>query len=466
MRKTKIICTIGPQTCSFDALLELAQKGMNIARLNMSHGTHEWHQKVIHAIKTINTKGIYSIAILLDTKGTEVRSGDLKKEIEVKKGDPFIFTIKREAEYKDNETEISLDMFFDDVKIGDTILIDGGIMSFLVKDKTKVDLHCVCIDGGLLTSRRHLNIKGRTTRGPTITKQDWLDIQFGIQTGVDFIALSFVKNAKVIHLLRDYLKKKNAPIDIVAKIECLMALSHLEEIVKVSDGVMIARGDLGAEIPLEQVPLVQEEIIKLSKKHYKPVIVATHLLESMILNPTPTRAEVTDITQAVKDGVDAIMLSGETASGKYPMKALMVMDRVAQFIEKNMMNDTSNTLPITRDAKKEITATARILGNNLNAGAIIVFTRRGLMASLLSYARPNPPIFAFTNTTTVRRRLHLYWGVHSFRIDFSQDPEKTIQRAIHLLKSKTYLKKGNKVIIVSDILASSKMVETIQYRRI
>lgn len=466
MRKTKIICTIGPKTCRYEQLLKLAEMGMNIARLNMSHGDHGWHKKVIQAIHTINEKGKYSIAILLDTKGTEVRSGDLKKQLELKKGDKFIFTIRKEAEYPENTTEISSDIFFEDVKVGDQILVDQGIISFLVKEKTAQDIVCECLDGGILSSRRHLHIKGRTTRGLTITKRDWKDIDFGIKEGVDFIALSFVKDEKVINLLRKYLQKKKASIDIIAKIECLAALNNLPKIVKLSDGVMIARGDLGAEIPLEDVPLVQEEIVKLCQKEGKPVIIATHLLESMIVNPTPTRAEVTDIAVAVKEKVDALMLSGETASGRYPFRSLSMMSQVAKRIEEKVVEKTKIEMAFSEDYKKGMTMTAAILANNLKASALIVFTRRGSMATLVSYFRPNSPIFAFTNTTTVRRRLNLYWGVYPFRIEFSQNPEKTIQRAFSLLKSKGYLKAGDKVIVVSDILVGREFVETIQYREL
>lgn len=466
MRRTKIICTIGPKTCQHDQIARLAELGMNIARLNMSHGDHEWHRKVIKAIHTINEKGKYSIAILLDTKGTEVRSGDLKKETELKRGDKFIFTIKREAEYPENTTEISSDMFFEDVKVGDRILVDQGMLSFLVKEKTTQDIVCECLDGGILSSRRHLNIKGKTTRGLTITKRDWKDIGFGIKEGVDFIALSFVKDERVITLLRKYLEKKKASIDIIAKVECQAALNHLPEIVKLSDGVMVARGDLGAEIPLEDVPLMQEEIVRLCQKEGKPVIIATHLLESMIVNPTPTRAEVTDITVAVKERADALMLSGETASGKHPLRSLSIMDRVARRIEEKVMEKNKIEAVVSDDWKKEMTMTAAILANNLKASAIIVFTRRGSMAALISHFRPNSPIFAFTNTTTVRRRLNLYWGVCPFRVEFSQDPEKTIQRALNLLKSKEFLKSGGRVIVVSDILVGQEFVETIQLREI
>lgn len=444
----------------------LAKGGMNIARLNMSHGTHEWHQKVIKAIRTINEKGIYSIAILLDTRGPEIRSGDLKREIELKKGDLFTFTIRKESEYEENCTEVNYDEFVNDVKPGDVILVDGGIVSFEVKEKKEKDLVCECLDGGTMTSRRHLNIKGRSAKMPSITDKDWQDIDFGIEHGVDFIALSFIKDEKAIKELRKYLKKKKTAIEIIAKIESADSIPHLEAILEEADGAMIARGDLGAEIPLEEVPLVQDDVVTKCRKLGKPVIVATHLLESMIIHPTPTRAEVTDITKAVTQKSDGIMLSGETAAGNYPFKALEVMDRVATRIEQKLIENKKIMVAVTDEPKEEIVMSASIMANNLDSKAILVFTRRGYMATLLSRCRPNSPTYAFTNTSNVRRRLNLYWGVIPYRIDFSKDPEKTIQRAIKLLESKKILHKGDNVIIVSDILAGEEFVETIQVRQI
>lgn len=466
MRKTKIICTIGPRTCEYDQLKILAEGGMNIARLNISHGDYEWHRKVIKHIRTLNEKRQYSIAIMLDTKGSEVRSGDLKNELSLSKGDEFIFTIRREPEYPENTTEVSYDGFIDDVKVGDIILVDGGIISFKVKEKTAQDIICECRDGGILTSRRHLNIRGKSVKLPSITEGDWKDIEFGVKEGVDSIALSFVKTAGAIKELKKYLTRKKVHIEVVAKIESAASIPNLESIIKAADGVMVARGDLGSELPFEEVPLIQSEIVNLSRFYGKPVIIATHLLESMIIHPTPTRAEVTDIAQAVRERADAIMLSGETATGNYPFRALEVMDKVARRIEKKMEEDKKVIVPASDDLKEQIVMSAAIMGNNIEANSILVFTRRGFMASLLSRCRPNSPIYAFTNTTHVRRKLNLYWGVQSFYIEFFKDPEKTIQCAFALLKKNKLIRKNHRVIIVSDILASEEVVDTIQVRTI
>jgi len=444
----------------------LAEGGMNIARLNISHGNYEWHRKVIKHIRTLNEKCQYSIAVMLDTKGSEVRSGDLKNELSLSKGDEFIFTVRREPEYPENTTEVSYDSFIDDVKVGDIILVDGGMISFKVKEKTAQDMICECRDGGILTSRRHLNIRGKSVKLPSITEGDWKDIEFGIKEGVDFIALSFVKTPGAVKDLKRFLAKKKSPAEVVAKIESAVSIQHLEEIIKASDGVMVARGDLGSELPFEEVPLIQEKIVKLSRFHGKPVIIATHLLESMIIHPTPTRAEVSDIAQAVKERADAIMLSGETATGNYPFKALEVMDKVARRIEKKMEESKKVIVPISDSPEEQITMSAAIIGNNIKADYILVFTRSGFMASLLSRCRPNSPIYAFANTMHVSRKLNLYWGMQSFHIEFFHNPEKTIQHAIAFLKKRKLIKKNHRVVIVSDILASEEFVDTIQVRTI
>jgi len=466
VRKTKIICTIGPTTASFDKLKRLAEKGMNVARLNMSHGSLAWHQQVIHSIKRLNRKCGATIAILLDTKGPEVRTGDVKRDLVLKKGAALTLTIRRQAELEANCVEVSYDGFVNEVEFGDTVLIDGGMISLLVKEVTATDVRCLCLDNGVLTSRRHINIRGKSADLPSITDKDWQDINFGIENQVDFIALSFVRSASAIEELQRHLQEKKAPIDILAKIESAEAIPHLDEIIKVTDGIMIARGDLGAELPYEEVPLLQDEIIVKCRAAGKPVIVATHMLESMIVNPTPTRAEVTDISHAVLQGTDAVMLSGETATGKHPCKAVEVMDAVARRIEKQMGLDTRVRVKATNNPKEEIARSAAILSNNLQAVGILVFTRRGLMAVLLSKCRPVAPILAFTNTTHVRRRLGLYWGIQAFRIDFSKDPEVSIQRAVEQLQRGGMLKAGDRVIVLSDILVGGRFIETVQVRTI
>jgi pyruvate kinase len=445
-------------------LLQLAEKGMNVARLNMSHATLDWHLDVIRSIKRINKKTGSPIAILLDTKGPEVRTGDVRRNIALKKGDSLTLTIRRQAVLEPDCVEVRYDEFVNEVEVGDTVLIDGGMLSFKVMEIRGKDVICESLDDGVLTSRRHINIRGKSADMPSITEKDWQDIDFGIENNIDFIALSFVRDASSIVKLQNYLKEKKAPIKILAKIESAEAIPQLDEIVAVTDGVMIARGDLGAELPYEEVPLLQGEIIKKCREAGKPVVVATHMLESMIFNPTPTRAEVTDITYAVQQGADAIMLSGETATGKHPLRALETMDTVARRIEKSMKTDVKVRVAASGNSKEEIARSAAILNNNLKATGTLVITRRGLIAVLLSKCRPISPIFAFTNTSHVRRRLGIHWGIHAYLIKFSNDPEISIQRAIEQLKRKEIVTTGNRIIVLSDILVEGNYIETVQVR--
>lgn len=464
MRKTKIVCTIGPKTATCEQLKQLADGGMNLARLNMSHGTLDWHRDVIANIKRINKKFGSAIAVLLDTKGAEVRTGDLKQDLALKIGDRLTLTIRHLAELEPYSVEVSHDGFVREVAVGDIVLVDGGMIRLKVVEVTRTDVRCEVLDEGLLTSRRHLNVRGKSADLPAITDKDWTDIEFAIAERVDFIALSFVRQAAAIADLTRYLKEKQAPISVLAKIESAESIPHLDEIIEASHGIMIARGDLGAELPYEEVPLLQEEIVRKCRTAGKPVIVATHMLESMIVNPTPTRAEVTDITHAVQQGADAIMLSGETATGRHPLKALEVMDAVARRIERHLALDTTVRIKSSSHSKEEISRSAAILGNNLGVAGTLVITRRGLMAALLSKCRPVAPIFAFTNTTHVRRRLGLYWGVQPLLVDLSSDPEVTIQRAIEKLLRRKIIGPGDRIIVLSDILAGGKFVETIQVR--
>ncbi|XP_040989566.1 pyruvate kinase isozyme G, chloroplastic isoform X5 [Juglans microcarpa x Juglans regia] len=319
LRKTKIVCTIGPSTSTREMIWKLAETGMNVARLNMSHGDHASHQKTIDLVKEYNAQFEDKvIGIMLDTKGPEVRSGDVPQPIMLKEGQEFNFTIKRGVT-TDDTVSVNYDDFVRDVEVGDILLVDGGMMSLAVKSKTEDLVKCVVVDGGELKSRRHLNVRGKSANLPSITDKDWEDIKFGVDNQVDFYAVSFVKDARVVNELKDYLKSCNADIHVVVKIESADSIPNLHSILSASDGAMVARGDLGAELPIEEVPLLQEDIIQRCHSMRKPVIVATNMLESMINHPTPTRAEVSDIAIAVREGADAIMLSGETAHGKHAL---------------------------------------------------------------------------------------------------------------------------------------------------
>jgi len=464
MRRTKIICTIGPKTCSYEALEELAKGGMNIARLNFSHGTYEWHGEAMDRVKQLNATGKYSIALMLDTKGPEIRTGDLKQAMTLNQGDRLTLTIDRLIEHPPLTTSINYDQFIDDVEVGDQLLIDGGLINLKIVEKTKTDVITEVIDGGSMGSRRHVNILGKSANLPAITEKDWQDIDFGISKDVDFIALSFASGPEVISKLKKYLKSKNSPISIISKIESVDAVNNLKEIIAESDGIMIARGDLGSELPVEEVPLVQRRIIHLCRKAGKPVIVATQLLESMMVNPTPTRAEVTDIYYAVNARADSIMMSGETANGNYPFKALETMDKVARRTETKFLEDTIIKVDSSNIPKNEIALGASVIANNIDAKAIVVFTKTGATLSLVSQCRPISPIYAFTYTESVKQQLNIYWGTKPYLVENYQDPEQNIREAIEILKKDGELVVGDTIIVVSDILAEKDYVHSIQVR--
>ncbi|KAF4354882.1 hypothetical protein CsatB_004477 [Cannabis sativa] len=469
-RKTKIVCTIGPSTSTREMIWKLAETGMNVARLNMSHGDHSSHQKTIDLVKEYNSQfDDKVVAIMLDTKGPEVRSGDLPQPIMLKEGQEFNFTIKRGVS-TENTVSVNYDDFVTDVEIGDILLVDGGMMSLVVKSKTHDTVKCEVVDGGELKSRRHLNVRGKSATLPSITDKDWEDIKFGVDNQVDFYAVSFVKDAKVVHELKDYLKSCNADIHVIVKIESADSIPNLHTIIPASDGAMVARGDLGAELPIEDVPLLQEDIIRRCQRMQKPVIVATNMLESMINQPTPTRAEVSDIAIAVREGADAVMLSGETAHGKFPLKAVKVMHSVA------LRNESS--LPITTAPPSELSYKNRMgeifafhattMSNTINT-PIIVFTRTGSMAILLSHYRPHSTIFAFTNEVRIKQRLGLYHGVLPIYMEFSNDAEETFSRALKLLLDRGHLKEGEHVTLVqsgAQPIWRSESTHHIQVRRV
>ncbi|TQD94641.1 hypothetical protein C1H46_019886 [Malus baccata] len=384
-RKTKIVCTIGPSTNTREMIWKLAEAGMNVARMNMSHGDHASHQKVIDLVKEYNEQHKDNvIAIMLDTKarlpllfvGPEVRSGDLPQPINLESGQEFTFTIKRGVGTSDC-VSVNYDDFVNDVAPGDMLLVDGGMMSFLVKSKTEESVNCEVVDGGELKSRRHLNVRGKSATLPSITEKDWEDIKFGVDNKVDFYAVSFVKDAQVVHELKNYLQSNNADIHVIVKIESADSIPNLHSIITASDGAMVARGDLMG----------------------KAVIVATNMLESMIVHPTPTRAEVSDIAIAVREGSDGIMLSGETAHGKFPLKAVKVMHTVALRTEATILGSAvpANLGKAFKNHMSEMFAYHATMMSNTLGTSIVVFTRTGFMAILLSHYRPTGTIFAFTN---------------------------------------------------------------------
>ena len=466
MRKTKIICTIGPKTESFDQLEKLALAGMNVVRLNMSHAKHEGAARIIRAIKTLNRKLPDPVAILLDTQGPEIRTGDITGELALTTGDEITISVRDGGDVEASSIRIHYDDLVSALKIGDRITVDNGIINLEVLTKNdNGTLGCKIIDGGILKSKRHVNLPGIRVNLPAITNKDRSDIAFGIEQEVDFIALSFVREAEDVRQLKALLGKKAGKIKIIGKIEDQSGVANLDEILQEVDGIMVARGDLGVEINLVELPNVQRKIVRRCAEEGKRVIVATHLLESMIENPIPTRAEVTDVANAIYEEVDAVMLSGETTIGKYPIRCVEQLVEIARASER--VPGLSFVQKLTPDSdKQQIAHYAVQLAESIGAKGTVVITRRGYMADFVTNCHPQKSrIYAFTNDSQTRRRLVLNRNVSPYRIAFSQDPEKTLTSAFKLLKGKAGLDSGDKVVVISDML-SGQGIEAIQVRKL
>lgn len=417
---------------------------------------------------------------MVDTEGSEVHTNELEQPIKAEVGSEYTFTIRDPSTVTGIAFGVSYDAFIDDVQVGDQIVVDGGMVSLEVTSKAGPDVLARCVDPGIILSRANLTFKrnGQAVRArnamlPVLSSKDWLDIDFAVQNNVNFIAVSFVKSADVMNNLKSYLRSRSSTtIEVIAKIESYDSVPNAQEIVEASDGVMVARGDLGAQIPMEDVPSVQKEVVMRCRQMGKPVIVASHLLQSMIEYPTPTRAEVADISDVVRQRADALMLSGESAVGAYPEKALGVLRQVSTRIEEWCREEKYGQIVLPQIAvgldgqvSEELCASAATMANNLNAAAIFVYTRRGYMANFLSRCRPDCPIFAFTDDQEVRQRMNMRWGVIPFRLDFEDDPEKNIDRTFSLLKRRDLIKENDLVVVVSDIRPpGEQVVRSVQVR--
>jgi pyruvate kinase len=463
-RRTKIICTIGPATASFDGLKALFEAGMNVVRINMSHSDHANAAKIINWIKTLNRQVDYPVPILLDTQGPEIRTGVLENPMELSPGDVVTLSVRDGDLIEQRSIHVNYTELVDVVEVGRIITVDNGLMNFKVLQKKDHQLTCEVIDGGTLGSRKHVNLPGVRVNLPAITAKDREDITFGMENDVDFIALSFVRSPDDVKELKQFLGSKRQSIKIVAKIEDQEGVNNIHQIVAAADGVMVARGDLGIETDIADLPNVQRRIVHACARQGKRCIVATHLLESMIDNPIPTRAEVTDVANAIYEGVDAVMLSGETSVGQYPTRCVEQLSNIANRTERFPGLGYEKALEIDGD-KQHVAVHAVALAEAVEAAGIIVITRRGLTADYVTAARPqHVPIFAFTNDSQTRRRLAMNRSVYAHRIAFSSDPEKTLQRAFEVLK-KEGVALDAKLVLISDVLADQP-TEAIQIRRL
>lgn len=464
MRKTKIICTIGPATSSEEMLNAMYEAGMNAVRLNMTHGTHESHLEIINLVKTLNKKAKHPVPIILDTQGPEVRTGNLESDMQLSKGEIITISV-RAGDVEESSIHIDYKDLVKAVNEGDKITVDNGLINLKVLKKNKGQLKCKVLDGGTLKSKRHVNLPGIRINLPAITKKDEADIRFGVKNGVDYIALSFVRKAKDVLQLKNFLGKNADKIKIISKIEDQEGVRNIEKIIDVSDAIMVARGDLGIEINIEELPNVQRNIVRLCQEKGKRVIVATHMLESMIEHPIPTRAEVTDVANAIYEEADALMLSGETSIGKYPVSSIKHIHKIAKASEKQPGLNFRKNL-IKSDEKQHIGATAVGLAEAIGSRGVVVITKRGIMAQYVTNRRPVRTFaYAFTQDRMVRRQLSLNRGLFPYLIKFSKDPEITINKALDILKTNQGFKPGERVVVVSDIITKTDS-DAIQIRTI
>ena len=464
MRKTKIICTLGPATERPEMIRQLVARGADVFRLNMSHARHEWVREIVPRIRKLAEQSVRPIGILLDTQGPAIRTGPVKKPLELKKGDLLEFTVLRAKKTEKKSVEVNYDNFANDVGVGDTVLVDNGLIKLTVIEKQKKRVLCKVVTPAPLGSRRHINLPGVHVSLPALTKKDIADVRLGTQLGVEFVALSFVRKPSDLMELRNLLQRKKSKALVLAKIEDQSAVESIDDIIRTADLVMVARGDLGIEVPMEELPIIQRRIVKGCIRLGKPVVVATHLLESMITNRVPTRAEITDVANAVFEQADAIMLSGETSMGLHPVECVEVLNRVAARMERSSSAGYAESA-ILEDARQKTVAAAVVLANSLARSKIIVFTRHGTMARNVSSLRPDrATIFAFTPSEEVRRQLSICWGVFPIRIEFSNDPNVTIETAQKCLRDQKLTAPGDNLVIISDVRARDALVDCVQLR--
>ena len=464
MRKTKIICTLGPATEKPEILRRLITKGADVFRLNMSHASREWVREVVPRVRRLADELARSVGILLDTQGPAIRTGPVQAPLELRKGDVLEFTMRGAKPSQPKSVDVNYDSFADDVKRGDTVLVDNGLIKMTVLEKKRNRVLCKVVTPSTLGSRRHINLPGVHINLPALTKKDILDVALAAELGVEFVGLSFVREASDLDELRRRLARHKSKALVLAKIEDQAAVESIDAIISGADLIMVARGDLGIEVPMEELPIIQRRIVKTCIRLGKPVVVATHLLESMITNRVPTRAEITDVANAVFEQADAIMLSGETTVGRYPVECVEVLHRVAMRIERSGGAGYARDALLADDRQKTINS-AVVLANSLRDARLIVFTRHGTMARHVSTLRPqHAPIFAFTPYEAVRRQMSILWGVCPVLIDFADEPNATIETAEKYLRDHRLTDPGDHLVIITDLKAGKHRIDSVQLR--
>ncbi len=457
MKKTKIICTMGPASDDRAVMTDLVRSGMDIARFNFSHGTHEEQKARLDRLKSIRSELDIPVAALLDTKGPEIRTGLVKGggKISLTAGQSYTLTI-RETECDDTVCYINYSGLAEDVKPGNRILIDDGLIEMDVTGISGTDIICRVINGGELGSQKGVNVPGVKIKLPALTEKDKEDIRFGIREGFDFIAASFVRSADAIRQIRRILEEEHSRIMVIAKIENAEGLDNLDEIIEESDGIMVARGDLGVEIPPQKVPYIQRTIIEKCSAACKPVITATQMLDSMIRNPRPTRAEVTDVSEAVAEGTDAVMLSGETAAGKYPVEALRMMVEICEEAESHLDYTGYRKRQVTDSNRTNISNAVCFssvsTAHDLNARAIVAPSISGFTTRLLSKWRAGVPIIGMSPSAEAVRQMQIYWGVRPYLAMRSESTDTLIESSIEYLKEKGVFCSGDIAVVTAGLV--------------
>ena len=469
-RRTKIIATLGPATESEAMLGQLIAAGVDVIRLNMAHARHDWTREVIRRIRTAARTAGREVAIMMDIKGPEIRTGDLEVPIELKVGEIFDFTVKPGAARADAAEIRSVDINYrdlvNDIRVGDTVLVDNGLIRLEVLEQHAAHIRCRVLNAGQLYSRRHINLPGVHVNLPSFTEKDKGDTLVGLEEGVDFIALSFVREAADIRTLREFLAARNSRARIVSKIEDQSAIDNLDEIIHATDVLMVARGDLGIEVPFQELPVIQRRAVRTCLSIGRPVIIATHMLESMIGQPMPTRAEITDVANAVYEQADCLMLSGETTVGQYPLECVQVCDTIARRIEEEIAADFPEPA-VFLDERMKLLRAAVVTANELPRCCLLVFTRHGTTAAGLAAHRPaRAAILAVTDSVETLRHLKMVRSVEPFLLDAFTDPEATLERAVRLLVQNGRLHTGDKLVVVSDVQTQNRRINSIQLRTV
>lgn len=470
-RHTKIVATLGPATDSKEKLTELISAGVDVLRLNMAHGTGQWVREIVGRVREVSKEIDRHVAVMIDVKGPEIRTGLVIEPLELKKGDPLWLCV-REQDLSDTIASVTVNYpdLPRDVVVGATVLIDSGLMRLKIIAKDEYKIECKVLTPGRIGSRRHINLPGVKINLPALTDKDKDDLRAGVEAGIDFVALSFVREAADVETLRSFLKQLKSPARIIAKIEEQAGVRNMLAIIRAADSIMVARGDLGIEIDFHRLPLVQTELVRACQAEGKPVIIATHLLESMIESPIPTRAEISDVCNAVREQADAVMLSGETTTGKYPIESVEVLKSILLSIEPSVSSQLNQSMHL-RDPKAKMLRASAILAQDLaqdnGQSGILVFTRSGFLAYVLGALRPRGiPIFAFTDVESTFRQMLLPWGVEPFMMEFSDDPEVTIQNALERLRNNQWCPSGVWLGVITNALADDKIIDTLQLRRV